>query len=127
MAVGGGGGPVVIARSGVYLHVADVYNSDAGLRLDHEATSVAILDRASEGGIDFIDTSDAYPLGGDLTTQGRTEEILGRWLNGKRDRFILATKCFGRTGPAAFDVGNSRRHIMQAIEASLRRLGVDPA
>ena len=86
---------------------------------------MAILDRASEGGIDFIDTSDAYPLGGDLTTQGRTEEILGRWLNGKRDRFILATKCFGRTGPAAFDVGNSRRHIMQAIEASLRRLKTD--
>ena len=95
-----------------------------GLQCD-EATSVAILDRASEGGIDFIDTSDAYPLGGDLTTQGRTEEILGRWLNGKRDRFILATKCFGRTGPAAFDVGNSRGHIMQAIEASLRRLKTD--
>ena len=95
-----------------------------GLQCD-EATSVAILDRASEGGIDFIDTSDAYPLGGDLTTQGRTEEILGRWLNGKRDRFILATKCFGRTGPAAFDVGNSRRHIMHAIEASLRRLKTD--
>lgn len=86
---------------------------------------MAILDRASEGGIDFIDTSDAYPLGGDLTTQGQTEEILGRWLVGKRDRFILATKCFGRTGPAAFDVGNSRRHVMQAIEASLRRLQTD--
>jgi aryl-alcohol dehydrogenase (NADP+) len=95
-----------------------------GLQCD-EPTSVAILDRAAEGGIDFIDTSDAYPLGGDLTTQGRTEEILGRWLQGRRDRFVLATKCFGRTGPSPFDAGNSRRHIFDAIDASLRRLQTD--
>ena len=91
----------------------------------NEATSVAILDRAAEGGIDFVDTSDVYPLGGDLTTQGRTEDILGRWLTGKRDRFVIATKCFGRTGPAPFDSGNSRKHIFEAIEASLRRLQTD--
>ena len=95
-----------------------------GLQCD-EATSVAILDRATEGGIDFVDTSDVYPLGGDLTTQGRTENILGRWLTGKRDRFVIATKCFGRTGPAPFDSGNSRKHIFEAIEASLRRLQTD--
>ena len=95
-----------------------------GLQCD-EATSVAILDRATEGGIDFVDTSDVYPLGGDLTTQGRTEDILGRWLPGKRDRFVIATKCFGRTGPAPFDGGNSRKHIFEAIEASLRRLQTD--
>ena len=95
-----------------------------GLQCD-EATSVAILDRATEGGIDFVDTSDVYPLGGDLTTQGRTEDILGRWLTGKRDRFVIATKCFGRTGPAPFDSGNSRKHIFEAIEASLRRLQTD--
>jgi aryl-alcohol dehydrogenase-like predicted oxidoreductase len=95
-----------------------------GLQCDEE-TSVSILDRAAEGGIDFIDTSDVYPLGGDLTTQGRTEEILGRWLVGRRDRYVVATKCFGRTGPAPFDAGNSRRHIFDAIEASLRRLQTD--
>ncbi len=95
-----------------------------GLQCD-EATSVAILDRAAEGGIDFIDTSDVYPLGGDLTTQGRTEDILGRWLAGKRDRFVVATKCFGRTGPAPFDLGNSRKHIFDAVEGSLRRLQTD--
>jgi aryl-alcohol dehydrogenase (NADP+) len=95
-----------------------------GLQCD-EPTSVAILDRAVEGGIDFIDTSDAYPLGGDLTTQGRTEEILGRWLQGRRDRFVLATKCFGPTGPSPFDAGNSRKHIFDAIDASLRRLQTD--
>jgi aryl-alcohol dehydrogenase (NADP+) len=95
-----------------------------GLQCD-EPTSVAILDRAAEAGIDFLDTSDAYPLGGDLSTRGVTEEILGRWLRGRRDRFIVATKCFAPTGPAPFDGGNSRKHIMSAVEASLRRLQTD--
>jgi 1-deoxyxylulose-5-phosphate synthase len=95
-----------------------------GLQCD-EPSSVAILDRAAEGGIDFLDTSDAYPLGGDLSTRGLTEEILGRWLQGKRDRFIVATKCFVPTGPAPFDAGNSRKHIMSAVEDSLRRLQTD--
>ncbi len=95
-----------------------------GLQCD-EPASRAILDRAAEGGVDFLDTSDAYPLGGDLSTRGVTEEILGRWLHGKRDRFIVATKCFVPTGPAPFDGGNSRKHIMSAIEASLRRLQTD--
>jgi aryl-alcohol dehydrogenase-like predicted oxidoreductase len=95
-----------------------------GLQCD-EPTSVSILDHAAEGGIDFIDTSDVYPLGGDLSTVGRTEEILGRWLHGKRDQFVLATKCFGRTGPSPIDGGNSRRHIFAAIDASLHRLQTD--
>jgi 1-deoxyxylulose-5-phosphate synthase len=95
-----------------------------GLQSD-EPTAVAILDRAAEGGIDFLDTSDAYPLGGDLPTRGVTEEIIGRWLRGKRDRFIVATKCFAPTGPAPFDAGNSRKHIMSAVDASLRRLQTD--
>jgi 1-deoxyxylulose-5-phosphate synthase len=95
-----------------------------GLQCD-EPTSRAILDRAAEGGVDFLDTSDAYPLGGELDTRGATEEILGRWLHGQRDRFILATKCFIATGPAPFDAGNSRKHIISAVEASLRRLQTD--
>jgi 1-deoxyxylulose-5-phosphate synthase len=95
-----------------------------GLQCD-EPSSVAILDRAAEGGVDFLDSSDAYPLGGDLSTRGVTEEILGRWLRGKRDRFIVATKCFVPTGPAPFDRGNSRKHILSAVEASLRRLQTD--
>jgi 1-deoxyxylulose-5-phosphate synthase len=95
-----------------------------GLQCD-EPSSAAILDRAAEGGVDFLDTSDAYPLGGDLSTRGLTEEILGRWLRGKRDRFIVATKCFVPTGPAPFDRGNSRKHILFAVEASLRRLQTD--
>ncbi len=95
-----------------------------GLQSD-ESTAFAILDRAAEGGIDFIDTSDAYPLGGDLGTRGITEEILGRWLQGRRDQFIVATKCFAPTGPAPFEAGNSRKHIMAAVDGSLRRLQTD--
>jgi aryl-alcohol dehydrogenase (NADP+) len=95
-----------------------------GLQCDEE-TSRSILDRAADGGIDFLDTSDVYPLGGDRTTQGRTEEILGRWLCAKRDSFVVATKCFGPTGPAPFHRGNSRKHILDAVEGSLRRLQTD--
>jgi 1-deoxyxylulose-5-phosphate synthase len=95
-----------------------------GLQCD-EATSHSILDAASEAGIDFLDTADVYPLGGDAGTVGRTEEILGRWLRGKRDRFIVATKCFGITGPAPWDRGASRKHVLAAIDDSLRRLGTD--
>src|ERR1700689_2141185 len=95
-----------------------------GLQSD-EATGVAVMDKAVEGGGAFFDTSDACPLGGDLAPRGRTEEIIGRWLPGKRDRIILATKCFAPPGPAPFDGGNSRKHIMSAVESSLRRLGTD--
>ena len=95
-----------------------------GLQTD-ETTAFAIMDKAAESGIDFFDTADAYPLGGDLASKGRTEEIIGRWLAGKRDRIILATKCFAPTGPSPMDGGNSRKHIMAAVEASLRRLGTD--
>ena len=95
-----------------------------GLQCD-EPTSVAIMDRAAEGGITFLDTADAYPLGGGQDIAGRTEEIIGRWLKGRRDDSTLATKCFVPMGPRPFQGGNSRRHIMNAAEASLRRLGTD--
>ena len=113
-----------LGRTGLQVSRLCLGTMTFGLQCD-EATSVAVLDRAAEGGVDFVDTSDVYPLGGDLTTVGRTEEFLGRWLKGKRDRFVVATKCFGRTGPAPFDGGNSRQHIVAAVDASLRRLQTD--
>jgi aryl-alcohol dehydrogenase (NADP+) len=95
-----------------------------GLQCD-EQTSRAILDAAAEGGISFLDSADVYPLGGSLETVGRTEEILGRWLAGRRDDYVVATKCWGATGTRPWDRGASRRHILAAAEASLRRLGTD--
>jgi aryl-alcohol dehydrogenase (NADP+) len=90
-----------------------------------ERTSHAILDRAAEGGITFLDTADVYPIGGSLETVGRTEEIIGRWFQGRRQNFILATKCFGQVGRNRWDAGNSRKHILDAVEGSLRRLQTD--
>jgi len=90
-----------------------------------EAGSVAILDRAAAGGITFLDTSDVYPAGGSLDTVGRTEEILGRWLEGRRHDFVIATKCFGAMSTRPWDRGLSRKHILDAIEGSLRRLRTD--
>ena len=91
----------------------------------NEAQSRTIMDAAAEGGIDFFDTADVYPLGGGRMTAGRTEEIVGGWLKGKRHDFILATKCVGQMGPKPWQQGMSRKHILDAIDASLRRLGTD--
>jgi aryl-alcohol dehydrogenase-like predicted oxidoreductase len=95
-----------------------------GLQCD-EVQSQAIMDKAAEGGIDFFDTADVYPLGGGRPTAGRTEQIVGGWLKGKRHDFILATKCVGQIGPKPWDQGMSRKHILDAIDGSLRRLGTD--
>ena len=95
-----------------------------GLQCD-EATSIAILDRAAQGGINFIDTADVYPLGSPLELVGRTEEIVGRWLRGKREQFILATKCGFDMGPLDWQRGASRKHVLHAVDASLKRLGTD--
>lgn len=90
-----------------------------------EDVSRLILDKAADAGINFIDTADVYPLGGGETHAGRTEEIVGRWLEGRRDRFILATKAVGKVGPSPWDQGASRKHLLDAIDASLRRLNTD--
>ncbi len=68
-----------------------------------------------------------YPLGGDPGTQGRTEEFVGNWLKerGARERIVLATKCRGAMGSGPNDEGLSRKHIMSACDASLRRLQTD--
>ena len=95
-----------------------------GLQCD-EKTSFAILDAAASHGITFLDTADAYPLGDKLENMGRTEEILGKWLKGRREQFVVATKCSGKVGPAAWNQGTSRKHVMRAIDDSLRRLGTD--
>jgi aryl-alcohol dehydrogenase-like predicted oxidoreductase len=95
-----------------------------GLQID-ETAAVAVLDRAAEGGVSFLDTADVYPLGAGVELVGTTEEIVGRWLKGKRGQFVLATKAFGRTGLQPWDGGNSRRHLFDAVDASLRRLGTD--
>ena len=95
-----------------------------GVQCD-EATSFAILDRAAERGVDFLDTADCYPVPLAFETAGATQEILGRWLQGRRQRFVVATKCFFPMGPGPNDRGSSRRHVLESVDASLRRLRTD--
>ena len=78
-----------------------------------------ILDICREAGVTTIDTADVYSFGG-------AEEILGEALQGQRDDFVLVTKGFMRLGPGGpHDVGLSRKHLIDACEASLRRLRTD--
>ncbi|CAB3763621.1 aldo/keto reductase [Paraburkholderia solisilvae] len=95
-----------------------------GIQTD-ETVSRAILDKATDAGVTFIDTADAYPLGATVEQTGITEEIIGRWLKGKRSRFIVATKAFNKVGPSEWDQGSSRKHLLNAIDNSLRRLNTD--
>jgi 1-deoxyxylulose-5-phosphate synthase len=90
-----------------------------------EAASFAIMDAAVEHGVDFFDTADGYPMGGNFETVGSTETIVGNWLKGRRDKIVLATKCWVPMGRGPNDGGLSRKHILDAVEGSLRRLQTD--
>jgi aryl-alcohol dehydrogenase-like predicted oxidoreductase len=78
----------------------------------------AIVHRALDAGINFIDTANVYAT-------GESETLLGRALAGRRQDVVLATKVRGRMGPGPNQVGLSRRHIIESVEASLARLGTD--
>lgn len=90
----------------------------------NEELSHAILDHSLELGISFIDTADVYPASGPAAV-GETERIIGRWMAGRRDEVVLATKFWGPMGSQPWQRGGSRRHVLAAAEASLRRLGTD--
>jgi aryl-alcohol dehydrogenase (NADP+) len=113
-----------LGRTGLQVSRLCLGTMTFGLQCD-EPTSIRILDTAFEGGITFLDTADVYPLGGTEQTTGRTEEIVGRWLKPHRKDVILATKCFGATSRRRWDRGNSRKHILDAVDESLRRLQTD--
>jgi aryl-alcohol dehydrogenase-like predicted oxidoreductase len=84
-----------------------------------EDDSVRMLHEFTEAGGNFIDTADVYG-------EGRSEEVLGRWLKTRRrEDHVIATKVWGQTGPRPNDRGLSRKHILDAVDASLRRLGTD--
>jgi aryl-alcohol dehydrogenase-like predicted oxidoreductase len=83
-----------------------------------EATSAAMFNRCREAGINFFDCADVY-------AGGRSEQILGKLLAGCRDQVVLTSKVHGPTGPDRNDRGLSRRHILLAVEQSLKRLRTD--
>ncbi len=77
-----------------------------------------MVDMCFDAGVNFFDTADAY-------NGGKSEEILGEALKGKRDQAVLATKVFNPMGPGVNDSGWSRKHVLQDIEESLQRLQTD--
>ena len=119
--------PVRFGRTGLHVSPLCLGTMTFGYQCDDD-TSFAIMDAAYDAGITFFDTADVYPLGGPVETIGRTEELIGQWMqrgDRTRDDIVLATKCFGRSGPQPWDRGNNRKNIMRAIDASLRRLDTD--
>src|ERR687887_2521884 len=84
---------------------------------DHD-DSIRIIHAALDAGINFVDTADVY-------SRGESEEIVGKALAGRRDRVVLATKFHGSMGDDPNERGNSRRWILQEVDASLRRLRTD--
>jgi aryl-alcohol dehydrogenase-like predicted oxidoreductase len=93
-----------------------------------ETTSSQILSAAFDAGINFIDTADVYSRWAEGNPGGVAETIIGKWIrqsNIPRQQLVLATKVRGRMGTGPNDDGLSRLHIMQAVDASLQRLGVE--
>jgi 1-deoxyxylulose-5-phosphate synthase len=84
----------------------------------NEADSLPIIHAALDAGINFIDTANVY-------NAGRSEEVVGKALKGRRDKIFLATKAHGKTGDGPNDEGLSRLHLMKAVDESLRRLQTD--
>ena len=83
-----------------------------------EAESAAMFRACRDAGINFFDCADQY-------AKGRSEEILGRLIQGERENLVLTTKCFNAAGEDINARGTSRRHVTRSVERSLKRLGTD--
>jgi aryl-alcohol dehydrogenase-like predicted oxidoreductase len=116
--------PVRFGRTGLHVSPLCLGTMTFGTQAD-EVESRRILDTALASGISFIDTADGYPLGQQGELAGLTEEVIGRWLGPHRSDVILASKFYFPIGSNPWDRGGSRKHIMDAIDGSLRRLQTD--
>ena len=97
-----------------------------GLRGQGDAKAAQrLIEHAIDSGINLIDCANIYGLMDDRANIGRSEEILGKAIQGKRDDVVITSKVFSQIGTGPNDAGLSRYHIMREIERSLKRLNTD--
>ncbi len=106
-----------LGRSGLKVSALGLGGNTFGWYID-ESASAAVIHRAMESGINFIDTADMYD-------KGRSEEFLGRALKGKRTQVLVGSKFSFAMGDTPNERGGSRWYLIRAVEASLRRLNTD--
>jgi len=106
-----------LGTSGLKVSAIGLGTNQFGGKVDLAETKNIIL-AALDSGINFIDTADVYQ-------EGRSEEFIGEALIGNREKALIATKVFFKMGDAPNDSGASRKHILNGVEASLRRLRMD--
>ncbi len=107
-----------LGHSGLKVSVVGLGCNNFGMRIDQAATDLVVA-RALDLGITLFDTADIYG------NKGGSETMLGKALGTRRKDIVLATKFGGPMGEGPLMAGTSRRYIMQAVEASLKRLGTD--
>ena len=106
-----------LGRTGLKISTYIMGGDNFGGQTD-EAVSLRMMATAVDAGVNVIDTANSY-------TDSKSEEIIGKFLRGRRDDLVLASKFRSATGPGMFDIGGSRKAIMKAVEESLRRLQTD--
>ena len=113
-----------LGRTGIEVSRLCMGRATFGGQSDAQA-SFSMLDACAAQGVNFIDTADVYPLGSEPKDKGESERIVGQWLKERRNRFIVATKGGGAMDSLSWQRGNSRKHLLDAIDALLKRLGTD--
>ena len=109
---------VRLGRSGLKVSRVCLGTNMFGAGYVEDDRAVSVIDAALEVGVNFIDTADAY-------NAGHSEVVVGKAVRSRRHDFVVATKGFIATGDGPNDIGLSRKHLIDAVDSSLRRLGTD--
>lgn len=109
---------VRLGRSGLKVSRVCLGTNMFGAGYVDDSRAVSVIDAALDAGVNFIDTADAY-------NAGHSEVVVGKAVQARRHDYVVATKGFIATGDGPNDIGLSRKHLIDAVESSLRRLGTD--
>ena len=109
---------VRLGRSGLKVSRVCLGTNMFGAGYVEDSRAISVIDAALDAGVNFIDTADAY-------NAGHSEVVVGKAVRTRRNDFVVATKGFIATGDGPNDIGLSRKHLIDAVESSLRRLGTD--